>query len=313
MATVRGWLLLTGLLSLLGVVGCGGGPTGSQAEPGEKEKDSIAVAEAKRKAELDRRKEAMKTAKAAAETFATNFLRALGARQAQPEALAPEFLCGIAPPISEDDQKLGYSPKAARGWLDRQGPATFTVGHPNLLGAGATAGYPGPAAEAWVSLRGTVSGDTGGHFGLLCLGSGDQCRIAWFYRSTVRGDNQLKQPDSHSLDTAIAFCDSLLGGDLEVAAALMAPGLKESLAGPLPGDRGHGYDWSRLRTLLRTEWKGDASGYTLTEQENGAGKVTTLAGELTGGARGRPFTLSMTGVRVHGGRSLWLVTDFKVR
>jgi hypothetical protein len=98
MATVRGWLLLTGLLSLLGVVGCGSGPTGRQAEPGEK--DSVAVAEAKRKAELDRRNEAMETAKAAAGTFATNFLRALGARQAQPEALAPEFLLGMAPPMS---------------------------------------------------------------------------------------------------------------------------------------------------------------------------------------------------------------------
>src|SRR5262245_49219776 len=50
---------------------------------------------------------------------ADKYLKALGDGEASPYRLTDNFLRAIAPPVTDDDKKFGYSLSNAREWLGR--------------------------------------------------------------------------------------------------------------------------------------------------------------------------------------------------
>jgi hypothetical protein len=213
--------------------------------------------------------------------FAAQFLKALGNGTAAPDVLAPEFRKRIARPITEDDRRRGYSDLKTHAWLYRQGNVAYEVKQSNSLPRGAC-------------FRGTATSSAGPEVFYLAVGKsadGGNWHVDWFHRTSVTtpevpGLSPLPQGEL-AQNTARAFLETLLGGDLESAEATLAQSFKLRLAESLrPSDKEIGYNPGILEAKLR-EWKDDFTTYSLQSGSDAA----SFVGALIGRDKKRPFTL----------------------
>jgi hypothetical protein len=231
---------------------------------------------------------------------ADSFLTDLADGKAAPSQLTGAFRADIAPPMSDEDKKAGYSESAARDWLARFKGANFIVRDADPVGDAIVlrgrAQVPGQA-EAF-TLR-MVKGPTG----YLC---------DWLHRSTIIGSD-LKSPADPDLAAAQNvvrdFLDLLLGGDHRQAHALMTLDWKKKLAPPPPAEARKGAEFDRgFLTQTTRSWKGDYVGYTLSKQELGPNKDSaTFTAELEAEGRKTSYTVRATKDKATG---WWLVAAF---
>jgi hypothetical protein len=214
--------------------------------------------------------------------FAAQFLKALGNGTAAPEALSPEFRKRIARPITEDDRRRGYSDLKTHAWLDRQSKVAYEVKQSNSLPGGAC-------------FRGAAASSGEPEMFYLAIGKtadGGKWQVDWFHRTTVTTPEEVPGPSplpqgELAQNTARAFLETLLGGDLELADASLAQSFKANLAESLrPSDKEIGYNPGILQAKLR-EWKGDFTTYSLQSGPDTA----SFIGALIGRDKKRPFTL----------------------
>jgi hypothetical protein len=213
--------------------------------------------------------------------FAAQFLKALGNGTATPDALAPEFRKRIARPITEEDRRRGYSDLKTHAWLDRQSKVAYEVKQSNSLPSGAcvrgTAASSGQPETFYLAIRKTADGGN--------------WQVDWFHRTSVTtpevpGPSPLPQGEL-AQNTARAFLETLLGGDLDLAEASLAQSFKAKLAESLrPSDKEIGYNPGILQAKLR-EWKSDSTTYSLQSGSD----TTSFIGALISRDKKRPFTL----------------------
>jgi len=213
--------------------------------------------------------------------FAAQFLKALGNGTVTPNALAPEFRKRIAPPFTDEDRQRGYSDLKTDAWLDRQSKVVFEVKQSNALPRG-------------TCFRGTATSSAGPEMFYLAVGrspDGGNWQVDWFCRTSVTapevpGPSSLPQGEL-AQNTARAFLETLLGGDIELAEVTSAQSFKSRLAESLrPSDKEIGYNPGILQAKLR-EWKDDFTTYSLQCGLDAA----SFFGALLGRDKKKAFTL----------------------
>jgi hypothetical protein len=231
--------------------------------------------------------------------FAAQFLKALGNGTVTPNALAPDFRKRIARPFTDEDRQRGYSDLKTDAWLDRQSKVAYEVKQSNSLPRGAC-------------FRGTAASSAGSEVFYLAVGKsaeGGNWQVDWFYRTSVTtpevpGPSPLPQGEL-AQNTARAFLETLLGGDIELAEATLAQSFKLRLAESLrPSDKEIGHNPGILQAKLR-EWKDDFTTYSLQSGSDAA----SFVGALIGRDKKKPFTLRYSYDPQTG---FCEVTDFKV-
>ena len=209
-----------------------------------------------------------------AEAFATDLLKAVNAGTATPDALAAAFKKVIAPPVFGSDEAAGYSEAGVADWLAglKGKLPTPTLGPP--AGSGDAAGFvatgPNTATLRAVKADGAWKADW-----LLVTPS-----------AVVA-----PPPAGEPAFAAAAFLQAVAAPADRLAAAMMAPALRERIAPPFGSDKA-GYNAGILAQRL-SDLRGAATGFKVATADGG--KVTAVS---IGPGRPRTVTLTVEGGRV---------------
>lgn len=229
------------------------------------------------------------------------FLNTLTAGATKPDLVTDDFARAITPPARLPNGEPGTVRMDLVGqWLAQFNGAQFVVGEESKVG------------DALV-LRGRVQ--TPGKaeaFAMRLVKDGKRYKIDWLHRSERQGSDIKPQADpelADAQDTVRNFLDVLLGGDLRLAHALMAPAWKKALSPPGPADLRDGYDYGPGFLTVKTKaWRGDFLGYTFTKVESNSTKdAVTFTAELAAEGRKTPYTVKAVKDPATG---RWFVSDF---
>lgn len=234
---------------------------------------------------------------------AESFLNTLAAGVVRPELVTTDFARAVAPPPRGPNGELAeVRPDQVGHWLGQFKGAQFVVGEETKVGNG-------------IALRGRVQ--TPGKaeaFAMRWVKDGGRYKLDWLHRSERQGSDIKPQADpdvAAAQDTVRNFLDVLLGGDLRLAHALMAPAWKKALSPPGPADVRDGFDYGPGFLTVKTKsWRGDQIlGYTFTKVEPSPAKDSvTFTAELAGEGQKTPCTVKATKDPATG---RWFVADFE--
>jgi hypothetical protein len=282
------WTVALVALSVLAIAGCNDRPKGAGLEnrtPGGAGSQPVTARQA-----------------------ADKYLKSLGDGEASPYRLTDNFLRAIAPPVTEDDKKFGYSLSNAREWLARFQGTKFVVGEETEF-----AGV--------IVLRGRAESGNKREAFALRMAPGPQkepdgfggYKVDWLHRSERQGSEIKKHADPElaaAQDAARSFIDVLLGGDLRQAGALMTPAWRKTISPPHPADERAGLDYNPgfLIGTLKT-WKDEKFiGYTLPKAELSADRAAaTFTASLDSGDHQTPYTVKAAKDKTTG---WWLIEAF---
>ncbi len=232
-----------------------------------------------------------------ARAFADTFLKELSEGKAKATSVSVAFKKLVGSPISEDEKKVGFSDPETESWLNKNFNETkFTINREP--GVGDTFYYHGRAEK----------GKDVTAFVLWVTKEASGYKVAWLNRTA----RFLANPPATSGDdaalaseTAQAFLDNLLGGEVKFALVLADDAFKTKLAPPTDDQKAKGltYDPGFVEAKIKF-LKGDAYEYKLADI-----KGDTVTGVLVGSnATEKAFTIKL--VKKAG----WtLVSDLEVK
>ncbi len=311
--TFRALALLLACACTAALAGCGPKPQGNKKgdDPNKKVEPTPAPGPDDKKGTPDAPtpvpKSTLGEAEKGATDAATAFTRDLGSGAAKTDALSAAFLKAIGKPLElPSDKEKGFSADNAGTWLKRAGDA-LTFGLPikqNQVGD-------------TVFIRGTVSGprfqgDTGSYCLRLVKEGGSWKVDLLTVSSADNGDvKPLETPEGVAQAFALAaFVETAADGKgLErderalALAAVIAPELRKTLAGPFDSDRAAGLDFNRgALVTAAVKIGGGTSAFTATRAADGP----TFAVELTKPAGKVRYTVKLTKGT---GANEWLVSE----
>ncbi|MCE9534528.1 MAG: hypothetical protein K8T89_25910 [Planctomycetes bacterium] len=232
---------------------------------------------------------------AGAPDLVLSFLNALKDGTAVHHALTPEFKRKIAPPRPSNaaDKELGFNPDALQSYFKQWAQGTYPV---DLTYISAT---PGPCFYGIVELN---NGKHEGYCMRLAPDPADKkfgFSIDWFQRTSFcKEAYNTDDPGPELVGAQIVaqcFLENLLGGDLQLAGALLAKKWKARECPPKSADDADlGYSHVRLIETLRL-MKGEDKDFSFTKRDITAGKpavfeIFTIDAELK---PQRVFTLTV--------------------
>lgn len=232
---------------------------------------------------------------------ADEFIKALAEGKAKPDDLTPALKKSISRPISEEDKKIGYSNSDVQNWL-----AKFE----KLIVEDVKESVTGNT----IILRGRAK--TPGKIDAFCLRlvkDANSTKVDWLHRSDrfLAGDAPKTNDADLSVATEIArnFLETMLGGDLRQAQALMLPTWLTAIEPPSETDKKNGFTYNVgfVNQKMRA-WRGETVGYAMTKSELTGNKNTaTITAELEAGGRKTVYLVKLIQDKSNG---QWLVEDF---
>lgn len=275
-------LLVIAMIALAGAIGCNNNPAGTGS-----------AGNATSGAAVDSGPSARQAADA--------FLVALRDRTATPSQLTPAFCAAISPPISDQDKKVGYSTVGVQEWLAQFRDTQFPVIEETRFGN-------------VIVLRGRAEFSTKKEaFALRMVKEGAAYKADWLHHSQYLSMG-ISSPVDPSLaaaqDTTRNMLDLLLGREVRMAQALMAPEWKKVLS-PLASEvkrkDGLEYDPGFLDQNLRA-LVGTATSYSLTDAKlNSSMDGATFVMEFESEGMKVPHTVK---VKKDGSTGWWLIEGF---
>ncbi len=204
------------------------------------------------------------------------FLVALRDRTATPDQLTQGLRAAIAPPMTDQDKKTGYSNANAQEWLAKFRDTRFIAGEESKFGNA-------------IVLRGRAESPTKKEaFALRLVKDANGYKADWLQTSGHLSSNIPTPLDADlaaAQDTVRNMLDLLVGDSFDQAHVLMTLAWKKAIS-PLGDARVQGgleYEPGFLKQKLRS-WAGGATGYTLSDgklnsSRNGASFVVDLEKE----------------------------------
>ena len=229
------------------------------------------------------------------------FLAALRDRTATPDQLTPAFRAAIAPPVNDDDRKVGYSQANAQEWLSQFRDTKFIAPDETKFGNA-------------ITLRGRAEFPTKKEaFSLRMVKESDGYKADWlqFSGHLSSGIATPNDPDlAAAQDTVRNMFDLLVGDNFKQAQALMPLEWKKTIS-PLPPNAkprdGLEYEPAFLVQTLRS-WAGGATGYTLADGKlNSANASASFVVTLEREGKKVPHTVKLKKDQSTG---WWLVAGF---
>ena len=278
-------LIAFAMIALAGVIGCNshqpgtGGSTGSGTT-------GAAIADAGPPSRQD----------------ADQFFVALRDRTATPTQLTKPFCVAIAPPMTDEDKKLGYSQANAQEWLAQFRDTKFPVMEETKFGNA-------------IVLRGRAEFPTKKEaFAVRLIRDGSGYKVDWLQHSGQYLSMNIASPADPDLaaaqDTVRNMLDLMLGNNFKDAPLLMTLEWKKRLS-PLPPDAkpkdGLEYDPGFLVPALRNVVFG-ATAYTLSDAKlDPSRETTTFVVDFEVDGKKVPHTVKVT---KDNGTGWWLVAGF---
>lgn len=232
---------------------------------------------------------------------AEQVLVAMRDRTATPAQLTKPFCAAIAPPITDEDKKIGYSPAKVQEWLAQFRDTKFPVMEETKFGNA-------------IVLRGRAEFPTKKEaFALRMVRDADGYKVDWLQRCEhlSMGIASPADPDlAAAQDTVRNMLDLLLGNNVKDAPMLMTLEWKKRLS-PLPPDAkakdGLEYDPGFLTPALRGLVLG-ATAYTLSDAKLEPSRDTAMfVVDFEVDAKKAPHTVKVKKDNVTG---WWLVAGF---
>jgi hypothetical protein len=232
---------------------------------------------------------------------AEQFLVALRDRTATPAQLTPTFRTAIAPPVTDEDKKLGYSQANAQEWLAQFRDTKFPVMEETKFGNA-------------IVLRGRAEFPTKKEaFALRLVRDGNGYKVDWLQHSEHLSMGITSPADSDlaaAQDGVRNMLDLMLGSNIKDAQLLMTLEWKKRLS-PLPPDAkpkdGLEYDPGFLVPALRNVVFG-ATAYSLTDPKLDPSKETaSFVVDFEVDGKKVPHTVKANKDRATG---WWLVSGF---
>ena len=232
---------------------------------------------------------------------ADEFLKALAEGKAKTDDLTPAFKKSISRPTTEEEKKVGYSDADVNNWLSRFDKLVVEDIKEASFGN-------------MITLRGRAK--TPGKIDALSLRmvrEANGLKVDWLHRSDrfLAGDApKTDDPElAAATDSARNFLETLLGGDLRQAQALMTPAWLVSIEPPSETDKKNGfaYNVGFVNQKMRA-WRGDTVGYAIPKSELTGNKNTaTVTAELEAGGQKKAYLVKLVKDKATG---QWLVEDF---
>jgi hypothetical protein len=210
-----------------------------------------------------------------AKQFGEEFLKAVTEGKATPDQLTVSFKkLAFAMPKFADEEKLGYSDTDAKLFLKKSGNPVYTIDQ--------EVSRTKPVPHAVFRGKAKVADKSEG-FALRVVKNPETSKwqVDLFYEVSTGSPGPIAEDSDAAIpkDTLQTFMDSLLFGDLKLAAAMMSPNLKKSTAPPFSTDKG-GFNPGFLELQLKdrralyngyayTTPAGSSESYTFTVEMRG--------------------------------------------
>ncbi|WP_020468238.1 hypothetical protein [Zavarzinella formosa] len=232
---------------------------------------------------------------------ADEFLKALSEGKAKPDDLTPAFKKTISKPMTDEEKKVGYSDADVQNFLSKF--EKMTVEDVKESGYGNT-----------IVLRGRAkSPNKVDAFCLKMIREANGLKVDWLHRSDrfLAGDApKTEEPElAAASDTARNFLETLIGGDLRQAQALMLPSWLASIEAPSETDKKNGFAYNvGFVTQKMKSWRGETIAYSMPKSElTGNKDAATVTAELESGGQKKTYQVKLVKDKTTG---QWLVEDF---
>lgn len=226
---------------------------------------------------------------------ANEFLKALNEGKATPDDLTAAFKKTISRPTAEE------ADADVKNWLSKFEKLTVEDVSETSFG------------NATV-LRGRAK--TPGKVDALCLRvvrEANGYKVDWLHRADRFLAGPMPKADDSELaaaaDTARNFLETMLGGDLRQAQAIMDPKWLASIEAPSDADKKNGFAYNvGFVTQKMRAWRGETVGYAIPAAELTGNKDTaTVTAELEAGGQKKTYLVKLVKDKATG---QWLVDDF---
>lgn len=233
--------------------------------------------------------------------LADGFVQKLAEGKVTPDELTVNFKKTISRPTTEEEKKVGYSDADVKQWLSRLEKITLDDPIETTL-------------ENGLVLRGRAK--TPGKIDAFCIRivrDGLNAKIDWLHRAErFYAGTPLKFEDNDlavAYDTARNFLETMLGGDLRQAQAVMNPAWLTSIEPPSDADKKNGFTFNVgfVNQKMRS-WRGETVGYSMPKGEMTGNKDgATITAELEAAGEKKTYLVKLIKDKKSG---QWLVDDF---